>query len=83
MDIHEAKARVRRELVEHMSSGLKNVGEYADTYVELVLTNPRRTSFPRPRGLHPLLATMVRDIALDVLSSEPVVPSSERATVEA
>ena len=82
--VHEAKAQVRRELVEHLSTGLKNVGEYADTYVQSVLTNPRTMSIPRPRGLHPKLADMVRDIVLDVLAAnQPIVPSDERAKVEA
>jgi hypothetical protein len=83
MDIHEAKARVRRELVEHLTTALKEVGSYADTYVESVLTNPRCTQIPKPRGLHPNLAAMVRDIALDALAAEPVVLSGSSATVDA
>lgn len=82
MDIYEARRRVRKELVEHLTDALKEVGAYADIYVESVLTNPRSVAVRPPRAMHPLMARMVRDIALDVLAAERVVPSAESATVE-
>lgn len=78
----EARRRVRQQLVDHLTTAVRNVGEYADTYVRSVLENPRKVNVRPPKGLHPNLAAMVRDIALDVLMAEPVVATSAETTVE-
>lgn len=82
MDEMEARRRVRQQLVDHLTTGLKNVGEYADTFTQSVIENPRCRAVKPPRGLHPNLAAMVRDIALDVLAAEPIDVSAPAVTVE-
>lgn len=68
----EAMTRVRQELREHLADGLREIGAYSDTYVRSVLTNPRAVNVRPPKRLHPKLAAMARDLALDVLTAETV-----------
>lgn len=52
------------ELAEHLRDGAAHGGVYVVEYAAY-LTSPKRRMAPHPRGIHPLIARLVREIMLD------------------
>lgn len=69
MTSDEARVEIRREVVEHVRDGLKEVGPYIDAYLLSALTKPKNSVVPCPVGLHPVLAAFAREIVWDVLTA--------------
>ncbi len=70
----DVKMRVRCEVVQHLNDAVKLGPEYLDSYVESALCG--QPWYRGSGGMHPGVARMIRDVALDVLAET-------RGTVEA
>lgn len=52
------------EVAEHLRDGAANAKRYIREYAEY-LTSPKRRTVPLARGMHPLIAAMIREILRD------------------
>jgi hypothetical protein len=65
----EVKAAVRQETKEHLLEAWRCAPEYLDRYVEQALAGKQMVS---GTTMHPLLAKLCKDVALDVLTAQRV-----------
>jgi hypothetical protein len=65
----EVKAVVRQEAKEHLLEAWRCAPEYLDTYVDHALAGKQMVS---GTTMHPLLAKLCKDVALDVLAAQRV-----------
>lgn len=63
--------RVRLELAEHLKDTCANAPAYIDGYVESMMA--RRATRPRETGLHPQMAKLVRELALDAAAGDATI----------
>ena len=63
----QLRVQVRQEVADHLEDADRLVCFYIDQYVDALLHN--RRARPRPTGLHPKVAELVREVALDAVAS--------------
>jgi hypothetical protein len=56
--------QTRLELADHLRDAARNIGVYIDAYAEH-MTGPKRLTPPVPRGVHPLIAQLARELVRD------------------
>lgn len=63
--------RVKLELAEHLEDADRHAGRYVDEYVEAMLS--RRPRRPHNKRLHPKVAELIRELALDASAGDAIL----------
>lgn len=73
--VQAVSEQVRVDLLDHLRDLQAHGPSYIREYVEAIV-GPQTTRRPRPRALHPKLAALVRELALDAAAMDRRSPTS-------